>query len=298
MPQLALSFALDALGQEPALQAERAEAACFAAGALAVSYTDQRDEPILEPAPGEFRLWPHSRLEALFPYETAPLPLMVTLARQLAVPLAALRVSTLADRAWEREWLVDFGPMRFGRRLWVAPHESQVATDDDAIIVRLDPGLAFGTGTHATTALCLEWLDAHLTAGARVIDYGCGSGVLAIAAAKLGAATCTAFDIDPQALTATRDNATANDVADRVRIVDADLTLPGAADVLLANILAGPLVDLAPRFANLVAPGGALVLAGLLEAQAEEVATAQSHWFDVQPYRRREGWIALAARRR
>jgi len=298
VPQLALSFALDALGQDPALQAERAEAACFAAGALAVSYTDQCDEPILEPAPGEFRLWPHSRLEALFPFETAPLPLMVTLAGQLNVPIAALQVSTLADRVWEREWLVDFGPMRFGRRLWVAPHESHVEANGDAVIVRLDPGLAFGTGTHATTALCLQWLDEHLTPGANVIDYGCGSGVLAIAAAKLGAASSTAFDIDPQALTATRDNAAANDVADRVQIVAADAALPSAADVVLANILAGPLVDLAPRFANLVAPGGTLVLAGLLESQAQEVAAAQSHWFDVQPYRHRDGWIALAAHRR
>ncbi|MCB1624682.1 MAG: 50S ribosomal protein L11 methyltransferase [Pseudomonadales bacterium] len=298
MPQLALSFALQELGPDPAQHAERAEAACFAAGALAVSYTDQCDEPILEPAPGEFRLWPHARLEALFPQEMPPLELLLQIATALDMPLGSIKLAMLQDRVWEREWLVDFGPMRFGRRLWIAPHESLLDSGDDAIVVRLDPGLAFGTGTHPTTALCLEWLDEHLVRDTSVIDYGCGSGILAIAAAKLGASDCQAFDIDPQALTATHDNAAANGVLPRIRIVAADDSLTGSAALLVANILAAPLVELAPRFAALVAPGGRLLLAGLLQHQAAEVIAAQAPWFDVRPYRQRDNWIALAARRR
>ncbi|MBK6599485.1 MAG: 50S ribosomal protein L11 methyltransferase [Proteobacteria bacterium] len=298
MPQLALSFALAALGPAPAAQTDRAEEALFAAGAVAISYTDERDEPILEPAPGEFRLWPHSRIEALFPFDAAPLGLLVQVAGDLGIPVADIRLTTLADRLWEREWLVDFGPMRFGERLWVAPHESVFSSADNAVVVRLDPGLAFGTGTHATTAMCLEWLDECLPLGARVVDFGCGSGVLAIAAAKLGAAHSQAFDIDPQALTATRDNAQANDVQRRIEIVDSVSALRGPVDVLVANILAGPLIELAPIFARLVAPRGHLVLAGLLANQVMEVSAAQAARFDVRTYRQRDGWIALAAVRR
>ena len=168
----------------------------------------------------------------------------------LRVEPARIAVETLADKVWEREWLRDFHPMCFGRRLWVAPHHSHVHTQG-AVIVRLDPGLAFGTGTHATTAMCLSWLDEHAHDGQVAIDYGCGSGVLAVAAAKLGAREAHAFDIDPQALTATRDNSVANDVDARVHVVERDADLPTGADILLANILCGPLCELAPRFAAL-----------------------------------------------
>ena len=205
MPQIALTLNLDGL------DAERVEEACFEFGALAVSYTDQRDDPILEPAPGEFRLWPHSRLQALFPFETSPEELVARLSHVLRVEPQRLAIETLADRVWEREWLRDFHPMCFGRRLWVAPHHAHVHTEG-AVIVRLDPGLAFGTGTHATTAMCLAWLDENANSGQLAIDYGCGSGVLAVAAVKLGAREAWAFDIDPQALTATHDNAVANGV--------------------------------------------------------------------------------------
>src|SRR5512147_1491012 len=206
------------------LDAERVEEACFEFGALAVSYTDQRDDPILEPAPGEFRLWPHSRLQALYPFETSPEDLVAGLSHVLRVDPARLKLETLADRVWEREWLRDFHPMCFGRRLWVAPHHAHVHTRD-AVIVRLDPGLAFGTGTHATTAMCLAWLDQNAGAGQLAIDYGCGSGVLAVAAVKLGARAAYAYDIDPQALTATRDNSVANDVDARVHVVERDVDL-------------------------------------------------------------------------
>ncbi len=146
------------------LDAERVEEACFEFGAVAVSYTDQRDDPILEPAPGEFRLWPHSRLQALFPFDTSPEDLSPASRTCCASNRSASALETLADRVWEREWLRDFHPMCFGRRLWVAPHHAHVHTAG-AVIVRLDPGLAFGTGTHATTAMCLAWLDENAADG-------------------------------------------------------------------------------------------------------------------------------------
>jgi len=291
VPQLALTLTLDGL------DAERVEEACFELGALAVSYTDQRDDPILEPAPGEFRLWPHSRLQALFSFDTSPEVLLDTLTHVLRVERSRFTLETLADRVWEREWLRDFHPMCFGQRLWVAPHHSHVHTQG-AVIVRLDPGLAFGTGTHATTAMCLAWLDEHAGAGQLAIDYGCGSGVLAVAAVKLGAREAWAFDIDPQALTATRDNAEANGVQAQVNVVETDASLPAGADILLANILCGPLCDLAPRFAALTRPGGKIVLAGLLSAQADEVAHAHAPWFDISPFASRDGWTALTGSRR
>ncbi len=291
MPQLALTLTLDGL------DAERVEQACLEFGALAVSYTDMRDDPILEPAPGEFRLWPHSRLQALFSFDTSPQELVAGLSQVLRVDSSRLTVETLADRVWEREWLRDFHPMCFGRRLWVSPHHAHVHTEG-AVIVRLDPGLAFGTGTHATTAMCLAWLDQHASEGQLAIDYGCGSGVLAVAAAKLGARACHAYDIDPQALTATRDNSVANNVDARVHIVDTDAALPTGADILLANILCGPLCDLAPRFAALTRPGGRIVLAGLLDAQADEVTRAHTAWFDFAPFATRDGWTALAGIRK
>jgi len=291
VPQLAITLDLDGL------DAELVEESCFEFGALAVSYTDQHDDPILEPAPGEFRLWPHSRLQALFPFETSPEELVTGLSHVLRIDPARLSLETLADRVWEREWLRDFHPMCFGRKLWVAPHHSHVHTRD-AVIVRLDPGLAFGTGTHATTAMCLSWLDEHAGPGQTAIDYGCGSGVLAVAAAKLGARAAHAFDIDPQALTATRDNAAANDVGGIVHVVDTDAQLPAGADLLLANILCGPLCELAPRFAALTRPGGRIVLAGLLSTQADDVSAAHAPWFDVTPFATRDGWTALSGVRK
>ena len=291
MPQLALTLNLD--GLDP----ERVEESCFEFGALAVSYTDQRDDPILEPAPGEFRLWPHSRLQALFPFDTSPEEIVAGLSHVLHIDAQRLTLETLADRVWEREWLRDFHPMCFGRRLWVAPHHSHVHTTD-AVIVRLDPGLAFGTGTHATTAMCLAWLDEHAGGGHVVIDYGCGSGILAVAATRLGAREAHAFDIDPQALTATRDNAAVNEVGTRVHVIEDETLLPAGADLLLANILCGPLCELAPRFAALTRAGGRIVLAGLLTQQADEVTRAHAPWFDISPFATRDGWTALTGVRK
>ena len=187
--------------------------------------------------------------------------------------------------------------MRFGKRLWVSP-AGQQPDQPASIILELDPGLAFGTGTHPTTALCLEWLDGGIRGGERVLDYGCGSGILALAALKLGAAEATAFDIDPQALLATRENALKNGLAALVAIPGSAGEIKGLFDVVLANILAGPLTELAPSLARMTRTGGGLVLAGMLAPQAAEVAQAYRPWFDIGPVAEREGWTLLAGRRR
>ncbi|MCC6171109.1 MAG: 50S ribosomal protein L11 methyltransferase [Gammaproteobacteria bacterium] len=287
------SLTLDLDGLDPAA----VEEACFEAGAVSLSFTDQRDDPILEPAPGEFRLWPATRLQALFDDATTDCDaLAADLADSLGVDAARFARAAVAERAWERAWLEDFRPMRFGERLWICPSHASVA-DAGAVVVRLDPGLAFGTGTHPTTRLCLEWLDANLVPGTRAIDFGCGSGVLAVAAARLGAARVDAHDIDPQALLATRENAAVNAVAGCVRVHEAPATLPDGAGIVLANILSGPLVELAPRLAGLLAPDGALVLAGLLDEQADEVIDAYAPWLELAVWRRLDGWTCLAGHR-
>ena len=273
-----------------------AENACLALGALSVSLADAADQPLLEPAPGETPLWPEIQLRALYPAAAQPRIIAATLMAVLALPAESIRIEEVADRVWEREWLKDFRPMRFGRRLWVCPG-GQPPGEPDAIVLELDPGLAFGTGTHATTAMCLEWLDAFPLPGLRVLDYGCGSGILALAALKLGAASACAFDIDPQALVATRDNAERNGLAGRIEIRGAPDAPEGCFDLVLANILAGPLRQLAPELARLC-PAGTVLLAGLLDAQAAEVADAYSPWFHIETAARRDGWIALIGHRR
>jgi len=278
------------------LDPEAAEAACFECGATAVTFVDSKDDPILEPLPGEFRLWPATRMQALFMGREGDAPTVELLSHALGIPAALIRARVVEDRVWEREWLKDFHAMRFGERLWICPHHEQVA-DPNAVVVRMDPGLAFGTGTHPTTALCLEWLDRRPMAGARSIDYGCGSGVLAVASVKLGATEAHCFDIDPQALIATRDNAESNGVASRVLLHNSADSLPGGVDVLLSNILSGPLCELAPYFASLVRPGGDLVLAGLMEHEVSDVTHAYDAWFDIRPFGQREGWVGLSGRR-
>ncbi len=276
------------------LSPERAEEACLECGASAITLADAEDEPVLEPAPGEVRLWPATRLQALFPPGTDPTLAVAVLSRALGIPARSLQTRLIADRAWEREWLRDFHAMRFGSRLWICPRHERVDAPE-AVVVHMDPGLAFGTGTHPTTALCLQWLDAHPPAG-EVIDYGCGSGVLALAAAKLGARLVQCFDIDAQALIATRDNALVNGMEGRIRLCEAPEAL-AAADLLLANILSAPLVTLAPRFASLIRPHGMVVLSGLMDHQASEVTEAYSAWFDMDIFGSSDGWSALAGRR-
>ncbi len=288
-----LELTLDLQGLAP----DAAEEATFSLGALSVTLTDSRDDAVLEPKPGEVRLWPATRLQALFADGTDPQDLLHNLAQQLDVDPARIQSRIIEDRLWEREWLKDFHAMRFGTRLWVCPHH-EIVEDPSAIVILLDPGLAFGTGTHATTALCLTWLDAHAPVGARVIDFGCGSGILAIAALKLGAGRAWCHDIDPQALLATGENAQANGVGAATVICETPAALPGAVDVLLANILSGPLCELAELFADLVRPGGNVILSGLMEHQEAEVTAAYDAWFDTTLIAVRDGWVALNAVRR
>jgi ribosomal protein L11 methyltransferase len=291
MPFLELTLELQGLAPQTA------EEAIFDLGALSVTLTDSRDDAVLEPAPGEIRLWPATRLQALFVDGTDAGAVSGALAQRLGVDRSRIQPRLIEDRLWEREWLKDFHAMRFGARLWVCPgHE--VVTDPAAVVVLLDPGLAFGTGTHATTAMCLEWLDAHCPRGAQVIDFGCGSGILAIAALKLGAERAWCHDIDPQALLATAQNAQANRVASATVICALPTELPAAVDVLLANILSGPLCGLAECFASMVRPGGHVILSGLMAHQAAEVTAAYDAWFDTTPIAVRDGWVALHAARR
>ncbi|MDE2196807.1 MAG: 50S ribosomal protein L11 methyltransferase [Gammaproteobacteria bacterium] len=277
------------------LDAERVAEALAEAGALSVTFTDAADQPIFEPDPGQVTLWSATRVTGLFHADTDWEAVRIRLRTALQMEeLPPHYFTPLAEREWVHEWLKDFTPMRFGRRLWICP-TTYKPPDSGAINILLNPGLAFGTGTHPTTAMCLEWLDGEALAGRDVIDYGCGSGILAIAAARLGAHHVWGVDHDPQALTATRDNARANGV-----LADIDTCLPGQlpplqVDALLANILAKPLMELAPRFAGLLKPGGVLLLSGILDTQENQVRAAYTPWFRFTVATRRGEWLSLGA---
>ncbi len=283
-----------------AAQQAEVEAALEDLGALAVTLLDAEDHPIFEPAPGETPLWPEIALSALFEPDrdrAGLVHVLTDLVADLSPEHIAFR--TVEDQDWTRAWMDQFQPMRFGRRLWIYPWNIEPPHEDaDAVVVRLDPGLAFGTGTHPTTALCLEWLDSLDLSGLTVIDYGCGSGVLAIAALKLGAARVVGVDNDPQALAASRDNAERNGVADRLALVAPDEFAQTPADALVANILAGPLAELAPRFSSCVKPGGALALSGILKGQEPELVERYSASFDALIVAAREDWIRISGTRR
>jgi ribosomal protein L11 methyltransferase len=239
------------------------------------------------------------RVSALFEASPASETLVVQLADELvgAGSTASPIIERVADQVWERVWLDSFKPTCFGERLWVCPH-GQTPDDPSAIVVSLDPGLAFGTGHHPTTALCLEWLDGVELAGQTLLDYGCGSGILAIAALRLGAARVIAVDHDPQALEATRDNALANGVAERLAILAPGDFAAARVDAVIANILAGPLISLAPRLLESLRPGGLLALSGILAGQVERVSQAYSDQVALSPTRWRDDWALLSGVRR
>ena len=267
-------------------------------GAVAVTMEDAADEPMLEPAPGETPLWQATRITGLFEGDTDADSLRSTINQTLATDVSRhLQLERLADQDWERAWMDQFHPMQFGRRLWIRPSGSTIA-QNDAVIVDLDPGLAFGTGTHPTTALCLRWLDGHDLHGKTVIDFGCGSGVLGIAALKLGASRVIAVDHDPQAVLATRDNAARNDVSDRIEVLHSDGFEGHSADLVLANILANVLIALAPRIEELVTPGGQLVMSGVLQAQADDVMRAYADSLDFQAIQSQDDWVLLQGTKR
>ncbi len=288
MPWLELSLNLAATDD-----VQRAEDALFAVGALSVTLQDAADQPVLEPGPGETPLWPHMRAIALYDADTDMGAVKDKLGTLLPFAIvASIAINPLEDRDWTRAWMDRFQPMRFGRRLWVCP-DGFAPPEPQAVNLRLDPGLAFGTGTHPTTALCLEWLDGHDITGLRVIDFGCGSGVLAIAALLLGAQHVWAVDNDPQAIVATRDNAAKNHVAEALFVDQADRLPRMQADLLIANILAAPIVELAARFATHVRPGGTVVLSGILDHQAGAIESAYCQCFDIGPIVQRDGWVRL-----
>ena len=284
------------------LDPDTVEATFIRLGAVSVTLSDAGDNPVLEPAPGETPLWSQTRITGMFPGDADMEVFRKGLLGALGVTqLPDHRIEDLADRAWEREWLKDFGAMRFGERLWICPTGSQVE-DDGAVVVNLDPGLAFGTGTHPTTALCLEWLDGIDLAGKTLLDYGCGSGILAIAALRLGAASATAMDIDPQAVIATRQNAADNDVAQNLLVCGSPGQIAGKFDVVVANILAGPLVQFADSITSTLASRGMLALSGVLCEQADEVTAAYDPWieFEKPAFREQDGqtWSRLTGLRR
>lgn len=260
---------------------------------LAVTLTDDADDPVLEPGVGETPLWPSVCVTALFSgnTETAPLAQMLSLVPGIDRP-QQVNFRKFDDQQWERAWLDRFQAMQFGRDLWIVPGD-QAAPPEAAHVLRLDPGLAFGTGTHPTTRLCLQWIDGHDFSGQTVIDYGCGSGVLGIAAAIKGADSVICVDNDPQALTATRDNAARNGVADKLLAVAPGQFEPAKADVVLANILAGPLIDLAPVLLAALAPAGELVLSGILEEQAMAVTSAYRVEIPQMDIGLDDGWVCL-----
>lgn len=262
-------------------------------GALAVSYTDAEDSPILEPKPGERRLWPNTEVTGLLEQGTDPKPILAVLKQLLGdhIPMVA---TTLEDKNWIRAWMDQFKPLKFGQHLWICP--SWLSVDEkDSVVVMLDPGLAFGTGTHPTTSLCLSYLDSLDLKDKDILDYGCGSGILAIAALKLGAKSATGVDIDEQALIASKENAKRNGVEDKLQLVmgtDKKLDLP-QFPITVANILAGPLAELEPIIASLTQSGGKLALSGILTEQADSVIEAYSKDFVMNKVKDLDGWALL-----
>lgn len=271
----------------------KAEALVELAGAETISLHDAADDPVLEPEPATAPLWPNVTLRAVFASDADLTPLCELLRTSCAA--TNLAVAALHESAWEPGLRQVCKARPIGRRVWLAPAEEESAPAD-RIAVRLHMGLAFGTGEHPTTALCLDWLEANLTQGTTILDYGCGSGVLAITALALGASRAWAVDNEPQALMATTANAAFNGVSERL-FVGAPEALPAiTVDVLVANILAGPLIELAPTFAARLRPGGVLVLSGILESQAPRVAAACAAHFGELEQAASQGWVRLTAR--
>ncbi|HDI3249011.1 TPA: 50S ribosomal protein L11 methyltransferase [Vibrio cholerae] len=267
-------------------------------GAVSVTFLDAKDTPVFEPLPGETRLWGDTDVVALYEadMDTSLILQQIKASNMLAEGFAH-KVEQVEDKDWEREWMDNFHPMQFGRRLWICPSWREVP-DPQAVNVMLDPGLAFGTGTHPTTALCLEWLDNLDLSGKTVIDFGCGSGILAIAAIKLGAAKVIGIDIDPQALLASKDNAARNGVEDQIEVyLPKDQPEGLLADVVVANILAGPLRELSPIIKGLLKPGGQLAMSGILDTQAESVAEFYRDDLKLDPIAEKSEWCRISGRK-
>ncbi len=287
--------------QSDSEHAELVEDMLLEAGAEAVTMEDSADTPLYEPEPGATPLWDSTTVTGLFQGDAdlAGIQSQVAEAYHAATQthLESMETELVQDREWERAWMDDFKPERFGNRLWICPSWHEPPEPDDVNII-LDPGLAFGSGTHPTTRLCLEWLDANPVEDQTVVDYGCGSGILALGALKLGAGHVVGTDNDPQALDASRDNARRNGIPDDAL----DLYLPEdqpdtRCDLMLANILAQPLMSLAPTLAGQVRPGGRIVLSGILSSQADSISDHYARWFHMQSPTEQEGWVCLTGTR-
>lgn len=267
-------------------------------GAVSVTYSDAEDEPVYEPAIDQIQIWSNTRVTALFELDADPDVVQTLVENQfLGRPLQQWLVEVIQDQPWERAWMEHFRPMHFAGKFWVCPSGQEVQ-EPGQVCMTLDPGLAFGTGTHPTTALCLEWLASHDLHNKIMIDYGCGSGILAVAAVLLGAEHAHGIDIDPQALTATQYNAEKNQVLSQISYYLPEAFNLAGADVVVANILANPLIELAGIIADLVKPGGDLVLSGILNEQAESVAIAYRQLgFEVAEPVTLEDWCRLDARK-
>jgi ribosomal protein L11 methyltransferase len=270
-------------------------------GALSVTLTDAGDEPQLETAPGEERIWSETIVTGLFAgdTDTASLEEAIRDAIERLDIGATLALAPLEDQDWERAWMENFHPMQFGERLWIVPRDQQPPGNAvEPVVVFLDPGLAFGSGTHPTTALCLRWLDSQDLAGKRIVDFGCGSGILAIAALKLGAAAALGIDHDPQALIASAQNAKDNGVADHLTLAESNTPVGEQADIVIANILASILIELADEIGSLVRPGGQLALSGILAEQARSVMEAFSDMFELEAPHQLDDWVLIAGVRK
>jgi len=275
----------------PKDQLQEIEDFLLSIGALSVTYKDAGDNPVLEPLPGETPLWPELIVTGLFNQKKNMGTVMNILARHY--PDLKIQKEELEDQDWERSWMNDYQPMSFGNRLWVVPNNMD-APDENAVNLRLDPGLAFGTGTHPTTALCLQWLDQHDVSNKTLLDYGCGSGILAIAGLLLGATMAEGVDIDPQAITASNDNAINNNVDDKLQVFLPEDYRAKQYDVVMANILSGPLAELAPNLNNYTKIGGSIILSGILAEQAESIRNVYQQWFDMNEAVIHDGWGMLS----
>jgi ribosomal protein L11 methyltransferase len=272
------------------------------AGTLSITWQDAYDTPVLEPLPGEQLLWNDMVITALFESDSDLSQLSDILDKNKTTwDIQDFHIETLEDQDWERVWMKDFHPIQFGEKLWIYPSNYEIPTEnpDGHTYIHLDPGLAFGTGTHPTTALCLEWLDQNPCKDLSVVDYGCGSGILAVAAVKLGATHINATDIDPQALIATKDNMLRNNIAEEKISCYLPNDCPQKEhDLVLANILCGPLIELFPKIASLTRSGGILVLSGLLEEQQSDLIKTYSASFSDFEVKSLDGWIRISATKR
>ncbi|QDP00099.1 50S ribosomal protein L11 methyltransferase [Thalassotalea sp. PS06] len=270
-----------------------------ACGAQAVTFFDAKDTPIYEPLPGdEVTYWANTVVMGLYD-ASHDMDKVISYLKSIHPDKQDMqyKLEQLEDKDWEREWMDNFHPMKFGQRLWICPSWREVP-EPDAVNVMLDPGLAFGTGTHPTTALCLTWLDGLDLTGKTVVDFGCGSGILSLAALKLGAERVIGIDIDPQALQASKANAERNGVADRLSLYLPDDQPEFKADVVVANILAGPLKELASIITDYVKPGGLLALSGILEEQGDALLEVYGQYCEMNPMTVKEEWIRLDGIRR